>query len=738
MNKKSLLVLFCLLYSFISLAQDDRLPVYEINADTSVSKIPNAYWKMLVDTNGKWTIADVQSPALLAKFHTNNTEATGIGFEGIHTYWQRLSLKNKTGKELKLIFFNIPDADRYDLFVFRLAKQTEHLVSGNFVPFSQRDGFKSKLAVPLLLSSGEEVTIFKKSFVSKGWNPDGLSIGFYSFDTFIQKEYINESRFIGDVRNWLIAGILFFGFMLNFFFFLINKDRVYLYMSLLLLFEGIWYMELNKTITFREFPNFKFYFDTFVTGPLFWIFVTQFVRQFLKTRQHFPKWDKTLVIITVFATIFLLFQFYGKDFMTKSTLPIYEFAFSISFTLLGIVQLLSFIFCRTEKDRLTNLSIIAAIPIFLWWSIGYGFIGIYFLIIRNFNFSQPAFMQWYYEWSNVIEMFCMVWFAILFTWILLQRYALLRKQLTLQALEREKEKGEILTQQKELLEAQVEQRTAELKHSLEDLKSTQSQLIQSEKMASLGELTAGIAHEIQNPLNFVNNFSEVNKELLSEMKDEMEKGNLADAKEIANDIIANEEKINHHGKRADAIVKGMLQHSRSSNSTKEPTNINKLADEYLRLAYHGLRAKDKSFNATLNTDFDESIGNINIIPQDIGRVILNLITNAFYAVDEKKTFLQAQGEKYDPTVSVSTKKVGDKVEIMVADNGNGIPQKVLDKIFQPFFTTKPTGQGTGLGLSLAYDIVKAHGGELKVETKENESLSAGQAGSIFIISLPIN
>jgi two-component system, NtrC family, sensor kinase len=279
---------------------------------------------------------------------------------------------------------------------------------------------------------------------------------------------------------------------------------------------------------------------------------------------------------------------------------------------------------------------------------------------------------------------------------------------------------------------QKQKANAVLETTLANLNSTQSQLIQSEKMASLGELTAGIAHEIQNPLNFVNNFSEVNKELLVEMKDEIKKGNIDEVNALADDVIANEEKINHHGKRADAIVKGMLQHSRSSSGVKEPTDINALADEYLRLAYHGLRAKDKSFNATMKTDFDETIGNINIIPQDIGRVILNLITNAFYVVDEKKTLRQAQGDKgYEPTVSVSTKKTNDKVEIKVADNGNGIPSKVLDKIFQPFFTTKPTGQGTGLGLSLSYDIVKAHGGEIIVETKESQ-------GSVFIINLPLN
>ncbi len=288
-----------------------------------------------------------------------------------------------------------------------------------------------------------------------------------------------------------------------------------------------------------------------------------------------------------------------------------------------------------------------------------------------------------------------------------------------------------LKKENRILEERVEHRTNQLKQSLENLKATQSQLIQSEKMASLGELTAGIAHEIQNPLNFVNNFSEVNIELTDELKEELNKINIPPSEKltiekITDDIRSNQEKINFHGKRADGIVKGMLQHSRSSNGQKELTNINQLADEYLRLAYHGLRAKDKSFNATMQTDFDESIGKINIVPQDVGRVILNLITNAFYSVTEKRKQL---GQDYEPTVIVSTRKMTDGVQIKVKDNGEGIPQKVLDKIFQPFFTTKPAGVGTGLGLSLSYDIIKAHGGELKAETREGE-------GTEFIIRLP--
>jgi signal transduction histidine kinase/ketosteroid isomerase-like protein/ATP:corrinoid adenosyltransferase len=341
------------------------------------------------------------------------------------------------------------------------------------------------------------------------------------------------------------------------------------------------------------------------------------------------------------------------------------------------------------------------------------------------------------------------------SWNLLQRATAVFSLAYTRFLDLQKAEAHALQAEEDLIAIKAARQKAE--EALAELQVTQKQLIQSEKMASLGELTAGIAHEIQNPLNFVNNFSEVSNELIVEIEEERaKKPETRDEKlvtEILIDIKQNLEKINHHGKRADAIVKGMLQHSRSSSGVKEPTDINALADEYLRLAYHGLRAKDKSFNATLKTDFDETIGNINVIPQDIGRVILNLITNAFYAVDEKKKqlelhtsgvsnltgFQNLSGLKpYEPTVTVSTEAIlpppaggGPRgVKISVKDNGPGIPQKVLDKIFQPFFTTKPTGQGTGLGLSLAYDIVKAHGGELKVATKEGE-------GTEFTIQLPL-
>ncbi|RFS18625.1 GHKL domain-containing protein [Emticicia sp. C21] len=299
------------------------------------------------------------------------------------------------------------------------------------------------------------------------------------------------------------------------------------------------------------------------------------------------------------------------------------------------------------------------------------------------------------------------------------------EKLSAKNLAHEQEKQQILAAQNEVLEKQVAERTAELAKSLEELKATQTQLIQSEKLASLGELTAGIAHEIQNPLNFVNNFSELSKELIEELEEERSKEKAERdeglEEELLGDIAQNLEKINHHGKRASSIVKGMLEHSRASSGKKEPTDVNALADEYLRLAYHGIRAKDKSFNADFKANLDESLPKIPLITQDFGRVLLNLINNAFYAVKD----MQGKGQ-----VMVSTKKLSDQVEIKVSDNGTGIPDHVKAKIFQPFFTTKPTGQGTGLGLSLAYDIVtKGHGGTLDVETKEGE-------GTTFIIKLP--
>jgi signal transduction histidine kinase len=343
---------------------------------------------------------------------------------------------------------------------------------------------------------------------------------------------------------------------------------------------------------------------------------------------------------------------------------------------------------------------------------------------------------WFGSWNNVIMLICFFWLVIVFSRILFRRFQDLQ-QMVLQASldkerlakEKEMERSQLIEQQNAELEQQVEARTAQLKKSIDELKTTQQQLVQSEKLASLGELTAGIAHEIQNPLNFVNNFSEVSVELTSELKEELKNGNTKEAAVLADDIEHNLEKIIHHGKRADGIVKNMLQHSRNNSGEKKLTDINALADEYMRLSYHGLRAKDKSFNSAMETHLDSDLPKVSAIPQDIGRVLLNLFNNAFYAVHQKK---KQHPEGYLPQVTLTTSKKNGLIEIIVSDNGNGIPENIKDKIMQPFFTTKPTGEGTGLGLSLSYDIVvKGHGGELNIETQEG-------SGSELIVRLPLN
>ncbi len=437
--------------------------------------------------------------------------------------------------------------------------------------------------------------------------------------------------------------------------------------------------------------------------------IISYLRKSLKTKEYLPEWHNKLMLL-MYAAIFLLcFQF-----VVSSLAKLYEL---IALAMLGG---LLYLIHTHEKFKPAKFIVVAASP----------YLGISILIFLIRLISKSFYQSWD-SWLEPARTFSIVWG--LGTWFVTNRQ---RKELSnaQNKVRAEEENNRIISAVKEQLEVQVAERTAQLTHqkeelelALQELKSTQVQLIHAEKMASLGELTAGIAHEIQNPLNFVNNFSEVNRELVDELRVEVDQGNYAEAKLIAKDIKENQEKIIHHGRRADAIVKGMLQHSRSSSGQKEPTDINVLADEYLRLSYHGLRAKDKSFNAAFKTCFDETIGKVQLVPQEIGRVLLNMLNNAFYAVTEKKK----TNPGFQPLVTISTQKTGDNIAITICDNGNGIPQKVMEKIFQPFFTTKPTGEGTGLGLSLSYDIVKTHGGKISVQTHEGE-------GTEFTVLLPAN
>jgi len=444
------------------------------------------------------------------------------------------------------------------------------------------------------------------------------------------------------------------------------------------------------------------YLDTIIS-----LFLIRYLRRHFQTRSTMPRWDKLLLGGMAAAISILVI---GN--ISNSHHPVVMFlGHGLSF---GLVYLVF----KYPEFRTARTFVGSIIPVL-----------VISVLSTLAEIIAPTFYEKMEDYFEVVMMFALMWVVAMWIITRKQRKALEEEREQRARIEREQIISEKI---KAELEQQVLERTAaltlqkeQLEHALADLQATQSQLVQSEKMASLGELTAGIAHEIQNPLNFINNFSELNAELIDEMKAAMERKDYGEVSQIVHDIALNENKINHHGKRADAIVKGMLLHSRSSGGIVEAVNINELADEYLRLSYHGLRAKDKSFNATLKTDLDPNIGTIKVVPEDIGRVLLNLMNNAFYAVTEKKK-LQPTG--YEPTVELKSRKIGKTVQLTVKDNGSGIPEKVLDKIFQPFFTTKPAGQGTGLGLSLSYDIVKAHGGDISVETSDGE-------GTEFLIEL---
>jgi signal transduction histidine kinase len=475
------------------------------------------------------------------------------------------------------------------------------------------------------------------------------------------------------------------------------------------------------------------------------ILVVIFIRRSLETSLRLPVWDKFLSKFWVISIIYFLISFIPKLKILKDWYPIFAYA-SILITLFLLRNYRPALFDASKRRGNENVYLLrnyrparillnAFLPL-----------GVVYVFTKSIIFFQKDFYEKFSGRFETVNLFAILW--LIGFGIYAFRQIAKEKRLT------EKLKADAIDAElaKQKLEKLVEERTLQLRvqnekleSALLELKSTQAQLIQSEKMASLGELTAGIAHEIQNPLNFVNNFSEVSIELIEDVKGERAKvkGERDEAleEEILNDIAANLEKIRHHGKRADAIVKGMLAHSRSSTGQKEPTDINALCEEYLRLAYHGLKAKDNSFEASFRFEPDTTLPKINVVPQDIGRVLLNLINNAFQAVGERVKGETADVKNgtgtispftfhFSPLVTVTTKKSDDSIEICVKDNGPGIPDAIKDKIFQPFFTTKPTGQGTGLGLSLSYDIVKAHGGELKVKTGEGE-------GSSFIVKLPL-
>ena len=641
---------FIILSGLISVkAQNTWPPVYPLNNDTTAAiiAVPDDYWQMLEDKNGTFTLDSVNQPVYAARFHANTTATSGLNF-AVAAYWKRYRIKNNLDHSVSIAIYvgNVSNSNIH--FAIENGKwQTQH--TGWLVPRSRRDGLKDLSAAVIIIPAGKTAWIFeqKKFNYSLSQNA-GLGVVFQFTDKAVNVTH-SEQDFMNIFLSFM-TGCLFFAAILNLFFYFIVKEKVYLFYGLFLLFYVL-SAETNPLYGFYQEHYVLYIYTSNLFVSFYGFFGYNTLRHLLDLKKQYPRLDRFIKILNflyfiAFNSVFLLPLIKPEWYLITFKLRIINWlAISLSF----FVALVLFI---NKKGKDTRRILIGMFPNIIW-NIIVGTSTLIWLFFPNSSLNVSVFL----DLESIVNPVVYGWLLLLLTWSLILRFKKLQKENAEKELEkermtreREKERNELIARQKDDLELEVEKRTAELKESLSSLKSAQAQLIQSEKMASLGELTAGIAHEIQNPLNFVNNFSEVNKEMIDELQAELKSGNTEEAIAISNDIKDNEEKINHHGKRADTIVKGMLQHSRSSAGQKEATDINSLADEYLRLSYHGLRAKDKSFNADFKTDFDETIGKTNVVPQDIGRVMLNLFNNAFYAVNEKKKAATLKGENYEPSV----------------------------------------------------------------------------------------
>lgn len=720
-------------------AQSSQPEAYPLKSDTSAQLlIDDHYVQILEDKNAAFNIYQVTSLPLALKFHSRGTRAPGLDTNGVHQYWLRYRLHNTMLKTAKLALQ--VKANYYTVYIKQKNGKWQQFRSGLWQPAEAKDGLKAASAIPLEILPGETLEIIDARFNIADTN-FSTPVRLVSTQKLINEFYVDELDNGNRVYNFthvqegFLIGVLLIAAAFAFFFYRVMHEKLNLYFSLFLFFLAI-----NRTYNiffayiFHEKPWLE---QSGRVLGLAWLFILTFMLYFFReayhSRKDFPKYDRYLSFLTylnIFGYLFyisvnMILGYRAKLFLIVNQML--TFIVPLSVLILGIM----FVRGRTGRDRWMFW---ACVPFLFFYGV-ISFIASTMQAINAKNDFSVAYMRFVFGNWRPIEIISLVWLTLIFSGLLALRYHLLRKenaqqQLDLEhaALEREREKNALIQAQKELLEKEVAERTAELQASLQNLKATQAQLIHAEKMASLGELTAGIAHEIQNPLNFVNNFSEVNTELIEELKTEIRAGNAEDALAIADDLGENESRISVHGKRADAIVKGMLQHSRAnSGGIKELTDVNSLVEEFTKLAYHGFRTKEKFFHAELHTDYDHSIGKIPLVPQDIGRVLLNIVNNALYAVWQKQKQSDAG---FAPAISIVTKNLVNSVEIRITDNGTGIPEDIQRKIFQPFFTTKPTGEGTGLGLSLSFDIVSnAHGGNLLV-------MSGAGSGSTFIIELP--
>ncbi len=706
-------------------AQVKTLPVFEITNDTSgIWVLDSTYWQILPDGLQSFTIDKVQHSPLEDSFRFIYS-IRRKDLDDASTFWIRFRFRNATQHQVKVALGS--GADRADFFLIGKPDGIRHLKTGYSLPAGERSGIKLLNEIPIAIEPGEILTVYYKRSSYKSGLPEGFRVELRNaYDVLemgiaeYEKRYFSGELF----TESFFTGFLLLACVFNFFFFLVAREKVYLHFSLFLLFIGVPDNFYIRQVLSPANHTLRLILSESILLSFF--FLIHFVRQYFKTAVSLPRLDKWIQIAAVLLlgnfllNIFVIADGVDADFVTAVL-------FMLNMVLVSVAVILV-----VRKSGSSGKFFLLAIAPFLFCLTSLLLVLVISAILNQGKiFKLDSVLEWVETWGDPISKISLAWAVVVFSWALFSKYNSQRKEIAAQELEKERlakeaemERNKLIDAQKIILEEQVVQRTAELNRSLENLKATQAQLIQKEKMASLGELTAGIAHEIQNPLNFVNNFSDINVELIDEMEEELKAGNSEEAMFIASDIRKNLEKISSHGERADAIVKGMLEHSKNNSGEKELCDINKLVEENFALALHSQRGRKKDFEVEFRENFDTRSPKMEIIPQDIGRVLQNLYSNAFYAVSEKAIVTP----DYNPEITVTTEKKNGIVAITVRDNGIGIPAPVLDRIFQPFFTTRPTGKGTGLGLSLSYDIIKAHGGEIKVSSIEGE-------GSEFVVTL---
>ena len=680
-------------------------PVISVtNPNAVINLAPST--EFIEDEMGQLQLTDVLRNRLPGSFQRNKNQHFSFGVTTSY-FWLRSKLQNNTGSDL-LIELGSTALTNIDVYLVVNSRLMQSYRSGNWLPFRERPVRSVNYVFPLSIPKGQTATVY-------------LRVMHYRGTQFPLRAGTLNAFYIKDSGMNMAMGV-YIGFMLvmilyNLFIYFTLRDKSYLYYVLYTFLMAFFNASLSGYVfryVFPSWPVLNQYED--VLAALVAVAGILFAANFLNTKQNVPFFHKVFMVLLACYGVIIAIVLSGQLLLGTVTLEFTSLVLVGSF-FVAAYQTLRKGYAPAKFFLIARSLLLLSVAVY---------------ILKDYKLMPyTAFTASSLQIGSAVE-------ALLLSLALADKINVYKKEtLTAQAeaLRSLEENRKLITEQNALLEKRVEERTRELKRAnrelvtaLRNLKETQTQLVQKEKMASLGELTAGIAHEIQNPLNFINNFSEVSNELAEELKTELTDGHSDKATDLVKELKSSLEKIVQHGHRADTIVKGMLQHSQVSAGKRENANVNELVDEYLRLAFHGMRAKDKTFTAILETHFDEHIGEIEMVPQDIGRVLLNLFNNAFYSVQEKKKKLK---EGYQPVVSVYTKKSDYAVTISVRDNGLGIPEKVKDKIYQPFFTTKPAGEGTGLGLSLSYDIItKQHGGNLRVETKEGDYAE-------FTVELPV-